>query len=135
MKYNKLICFMVYVINPMIIGTIIYLISRSNSIFFLKILNLKLTKVEITHWVKYNLVDGLWAFSISALIQIIWNWRLNVQSILWNFAVVIIALYLEFYFGTFDFVDLIFLSLGLFLPILISLYNTIKNKNHEQEFI
>jgi hypothetical protein len=126
---------MVYVINPMIIGTIIYLISRSNSIFFLKILNLKLTKVEITHWVKYNLVDGLWAFSISALIQIIWNWRLNVQSILWNFAVVIIALYLEFYFGTFDFVDLIFLSLGLFLPILISLYNTIKNKNHEQEFI
>ena len=93
MKQKKNIEILIYVLFPMIIGIIIYLTSRSNSIIFLKFLNLSFKKIDFAHWIKYNLVDGLWAFSISMLIQIIWDWKLNLQSLFWLIVVFLISIF------------------------------------------
>jgi hypothetical protein len=135
MKQKKNIEILIYVLFPMIIGIIIYLTSRSNSIIFLKFLNLSFKKIDFAHWIKYNLVDGLWAFSISMLIQIIWDWKLNLQSLFWLIVVFLISIFLEFKIGTFDIKDLIFIILGLFIPFVLTLLININNNNYEQKII
>lgn len=135
MKQKKNIEILIYVLFPMIIGLIIYLTSRSNSIIFLKFLNLNFKKIDFAEWIKYNLIDGLWAFSISMLIQIIWDWKLNLQSIFWLILTFHISIFLELKIGTFDIKDLIFIVLGLFIPFVLSLLININNNNYEQKII
>lgn len=119
---------MIYVLVPMIIGTIIYLTSRSNSIIFLKLINFEYGKIHLFEWIKYNLVDGLWALSISMLTQIIWEWKLNLQSIFWIIIIFFISIFLEFKIGTFDIKDLVFINLGLLIPFVYTIIINIKIK-------
>lgn len=123
-----------WVILPMIAGAFIYLFSRNNSIFFIgwsrQILSLNFEKIELPFFVKYNLVDGIWTFSLTSLILIIWDWKIS-KIKFWIFLVLFLTIFLETKFGTFDYLDLVISLFGILTPILYTLTN--KFKFYEQK--
>lgn len=125
-----------WVVLPMIAGAIIYLFSRSNSIFFIgwvnHFLNYSFEKIELPFFIKYNLVDGIWTFSLTSLILIIWDWDLY-KIKLWIILVILLTIFLEMKFGTFDYIDLLISLLGILSPILYTLINNFKFKFYEQK--
>ncbi|OPC54799.1 hypothetical protein [Elizabethkingia bruuniana] len=107
-----------YVLFPLFIGFIIYIISRIDKIYFLKFLELNITKVNLPYWIKYNLPDGLWSFSLTVLVLMIWDWRLTKNAYFWILIILFVSLILEIYFGTFDIFDVLFLIIGILSPFL-----------------
>lgn len=105
-----------YVFSPIFFGVLIYIFSRTNNIYALKFLNFNNKKIEIPDWVNYNLVDGIWSFSLTMLIIIIWDWQVNKNSILWILVILVLSLLMEIEFGTFDWMDVLFLIIGFLLP-------------------
>ena len=85
------------------------------------------------HWFLYSLPDGLWMFSYSCIILIIWKRKINKYSIIWLLILPILSILIEFlqYYdyvnGTFDILDIVFFIFGSLLPILIN--KKIKNRN------
>ncbi len=121
MSKKKLKELLFLVILPMILGLLIYILSRTNSIYFLKTINLKIDKLNFDYWIKYNLPDGLWAFSITSLILIIWNWKINFELLTWIIILTFCSILLELKFGTFDVFDIIFILIGILTPFIYTL--------------
>lgn len=111
------------VIIPLLIGAVIYVLSRERSIYFLRILPLYFEKISLPDWVRFNLPDGLWAFSFSSLISIVWKNSSQKSYYLWFIIISILSLLLEILYGTFDSKDIMFVLAGLLIPVLI------RNKN------
>jgi hypothetical protein len=111
------------VIIPLLTGALIYMLSRERSIYFLRILPLHFEKISLPDWVKFNLPDGLWAFSFSSLISIVWKNSSEKNYYLWLIIISILSLLLEILYGTFDSKDILFVLAGLLIPVLI------RNKN------
>lgn len=113
---------------PLLLGGIIYYFSRPNSIYFLnwtnKILNFEPPKFNFPNWITYNLPDGLWVFALTNLLLIIWNYKINRQTISWISIPLILGVGLEFSYGTFDLLDLTFIIVGATIPILFNLKNS-----------
>src|ERR1700750_1456974 len=116
---------------PVILGGIIYIAFRSDQLLLfnwlssidgVRKLNNYGNTILVFHWFKYSLPDGLWLYSYTSLMLEIWRYRINEQSLFWIFSLPFIALSSEFLQlfkvipGTFDFLDLIFYSLGIVLP-------------------
>lgn len=117
-------------INPFLVfllGVIIYLLFRSESIRFFDYLTyvkldkpisnirsfmLPLTKF-IPDWIIYSLPDGLWLLSFSLIISEIWNKKDNLHFWFWillfPFTAIIWELGQAFHVfsGTFDWIDVI----------------------------
>ena len=129
-------------------GGVIYIAFRSSSIILFKWLydipviddfvkNLRIStlpyKEYIPDWFLYSLPDGLWMFSYSCIILIIWKRVINKYSLIWLLILPILSILIEFlqyydYFnGTFDVLDIVFFIFGSLLPILIN--KKIKNRN------
>ena len=129
-------------------GGVIYIAFRSSSITLFKWLydipviddfvkNLRIStlpyKEYIPDWFLYSLPDGLWMFSYSCIILIIWKRVINKYSLIWLLILPILSILIEFlqyydYFnGTFDVLDIVFFIFGSLLPILIN--KKIKNRN------
>lgn len=132
MPYKRTLNIIFLIIIPLLSGGIIYLIGRDNSIYFKKLLGISFEQKQLDSWIKFNLPDGLWAFSLSSTLCMIWKWKYSKNYLIWLIIISIIALSFEIFFGTFDFIDIIFILVGIFIPLT---YIEYKRNNYEQKTI
>lgn len=115
---------------PLILGGFIYIIFRTETLImfhWFKYLNFSdeiniIKNIKSVHyfpnWFIYNLPDGLWIFSYTAISLEIWKHSITRQNIFWIFSIPIITVLSEFLQlfkmipGTFDFLDVTFYILG-----------------------
>ena len=125
-------------ILPLMIGGLIYLAFRSDTLLMFKWANamsldssiiflreLNLSNNLLPEWFLYSLPDGLWMFSYISLTLLVWGNKITMQNVFWIFIIPIIAIFseigqaLQFIPGTYDTTDLIFYGLGTILPLII----------------
>lgn len=120
---------------PVLLGGLIYLTYRADTLLmfiwfkyigltgfinFLRTDNL-LQNLTIPNWVKFSLPDALWLFSFTYSILLLWDFKLNRQSVIWIFLAPTVGLFSELgqlvgaIRGTFDNVDLLLLLLATIL--------------------
>ena len=127
-------------ILSILFGGVIYIAFRSSSIILFKwidyialidpVENLRIVtlpyKEYLPDWFLYSLPDGLWMFSYSCVVLVIWKREITKYSLLWWLSLPMIAVFcevLQYYHyinGTFDIIDIIFFIFGSLLPILIN---------------
>lgn len=126
-------------ILPVIVGGLIYLTYRTDSLLmfgwfnniglsdtvdFLRS-NQHLQNLSIPNWIKFSLPDALWLFSFNYVLLTLWNFNLNRQSAFWLFLAPTIGLFSEIgqligvVPGTFDLVDLLLLLIATLIPFLL----------------
>lgn len=123
-------------ILPIFLGGLIYLTYRVDSLLmfnWFKIIGLTdlvnflrtddlLQNLTIPNWVKFSLPDALWLFSFTYIILLLWDFKINKQSVFWIFIAPTVGLFSEIgqligiIPGTFDKVDLLLLILSTALP-------------------
>jgi hypothetical protein len=122
------------VATPLIFGGLIYIFLRSQSLRMFNWLDLIGIKTSILNyrsffyplknhlplWFYFSLPDGLWIYSFSSALLIYWNndFKKVKYWLLIPFTSGILIEILQgfkFFRGTFDFLDLLFSALGLFL--------------------
>ena len=143
----KIKMFLIHVLIPLILGGFLYVTFRSKSLRMFnwfesiglnsKISNLRECFSSIKHnlpsWVYFSLPDALWVYSFTSTILIIWACELTYWLIIPFATGVVVELLQGFLFiGTFDWIDLIFSTVGFFLSILSINYKN--KKNHVQVF-
>lgn len=123
------------VIIPLLIGGVIYILFRSDSLvmfswfesfgvekIILAFRQLNYGQSNLPNWAIFSLPDALWVFSFTNLMLIIWRDIFSSQSILWIFIAPIIGIVsevgqgLHFIRGTFDATDLILILIASTLP-------------------
>lgn len=123
------------IVLPMLTGLLIYLSTRSESIFLNQwIATLNQGKVLaffqnlipgnlLPQWIKFSLPDALWMLSLTTLVLFIWDFKLHKKSMLWVLATIFCGIAMEifqwfgFIRGTFDVLDLLFLVIAASIPI------------------
>jgi len=119
--------YLFHVAIPLFVGFMIYLLSRANDIIAYKWIPIQFSFKKLSwlpYWVKYNLPDGLWLYALTTLMILLWKRKINIHSSGWIFSGFIIAVITEFgqkygYVpGTFDWMDLVFYLIAMFLAIL-----------------
>lgn len=136
-KINQIKYIIAWVIMPLTFGGLIYITSRPKSLLMFKWFNsLNIARItnairaEFMHlnypyWVKYNLPDFLWVFSLTSLLLIIWNKQIRRENIYYIILPLCIGLLTEIgqfahiLTGTFDIFDIIFYILGGIVSVLI----------------
>lgn len=133
------------------LGTLIYLLFRVSTLNIFSWLNIfnidfsnsllrkfTLSKANVfPDWFLFSLPDGLWIFSYVNLMLLVWNFKINFQSIIWISIIPLVAIISEvgqslgMIRGTFDFSDLLFYILGFILPIIFS-HKNLKLKYYEK---
>lgn len=128
--------YLVHVIFPIFLGIIIYFFYRTEDLNIYNWLHLQsVSRISYVcpNWLKYNLPDGLWIYSLTTMMIFIWKKKLHLHSLGWIFSGLIFAIVIEFgqkfgiIIGTFDWMDLTFYIIAFILSCfhLIS-YNKIK---------
>jgi len=127
-------------ILSILFGGVIYIAFRSSSIILFKwidyivlidpVENLRIVtlpyKEYLPDWFLYSLPDGLWMFSYSCIVLVIWKRKITKYSLLWLLSLPMISIlfevlqYYDYFNGTFDIIDIIFYIFGAVLPILIN---------------
>ena len=127
-------------ILSILFGGVIYIAFRSSSIILFKwidyivlidpVENLRIVtlpyKEYLPDWFLYSLPDGLWMFSYSCIVLVIWERKITKYSLLWLLSLPMISIlfevlqYYDYFNGTFDIIDIIFYIFGSLLPILIN---------------
>jgi len=133
---------------PIIVGGLIYLLTRPDSLLmfdWLKKIGLAeniaiiRSKLKINdllqNWIIYNSPAWIWTFSLTVLLGIIWNYKINKDSLI----ILLIPSFLGILFeilqktklinGTFDFIDLFLYLIGGISGLLI-----IKSINYKHKF-
>jgi len=144
---NRTILVIVNVILPLVLGGLIYISFRSvNLIMFgwfdsigihgliYKIRELLTPfKRNIPKWIYFSLPDGLWVYSFSSVLILIWRDKLKV-AIAWlmipftSGCLVELAQFIKIFPGTFDVMDLIMTLSGITLSLLILKHKRIEKK-------
>lgn len=82
-----------------------------------------LQSLTIPNWVKFNLPDALWMFSLNYVVLALWNFSVNRQSAFWLLLTPTVGFAYEIgqlvglVPGTFDIVDLFLLLIASLLPL------------------
>lgn len=111
-----------HVILPLFAGGLIYVLFRSSDIMmfrwiehlglsqFIDSLRLEFSRIKnwIPSWIYFSLPDGLWVYSFTSVLLLIWNGRINILVVLPLLLAALIEIGQRFrwYPGTFDIVDL-----------------------------
>ena len=134
---------LVHVISPLLLGGILYVVFRTKSLkmfsWFDSIgFNTQISflreyfspiKSWLPSWVYFSLPDGLWVYSFTSIILLIWEGEINYWLIIPFTTGILVEVMQGFSFiGTFDWIDFIFSIFGFFISIII----INKNKNHAQ---
>jgi len=137
-----------FVLTPIIIGGLIYLLTRSDSLLMfdwlkkiglaenITIIRSKLRINDLLqNWIIYNSPAWIWTFSLTVLLGIIWNYKINKESL----TILLIPSFLgvlseilqqtEIINGTYDFIDLFLYLFGGISGLLI-----IKSINYKHKF-
>jgi hypothetical protein len=109
--------FLIYLLlRPVEIPIVSYLISKAPIIGRLR---KEIGRFRIPAWIIYNLPDAIWAYSFVLIMTTIWGSKKRKENILWILLTIIISIGYEvgqlfnIVPGTFDFLDLIFIILGI----------------------
>ena len=135
MSNNKKVA---HVIIPILIGSFIYLIYRSETLIMFDWFNalgvsdlistirkFPLFDAQIPLWIKYSLPDGLWVYSLTSLMIIIWKDVNSKSKYYWITSSIIIAIiieigqYFKFIPGTYDSIDIFLCLIAFSLSFLI----------------
>jgi hypothetical protein len=150
MRRDKIIkiC-IIHVFCPLIIGGVIYISFRSMSLRFfdyLDTLGIKTAvsfirnilhpfKNELPTWTYFSLPDGLWVYSFSSALIILWGDQFNfgkywlIIPLLFG-AFIELAQKIKIFPGTFDIIDFTFSIVALVLSIIILKPKIQKNEKH-----
>ena len=123
---------------PLFLGGILYISFRSRTLKMFnwfeyigienKILSIRELffplKIYLPQWVYYSLPDGLWVYSFTSAILIVWNNQFKIAKYwlvipVFTGAIIEIAQGLKLFRGTFDILDLTFTIVALLLSIII----------------
>lgn len=111
----------------MVVGILVYALIKPSEAIAIKyfinrspLLEIRtiLTSYEYPKWVLYNLSDFLWAYSYSTFIFGAWIGSKTIESLIWISTIPILTFgyeicqYWNFIPGTFDFLDLTFIFIG-----------------------
>ena len=125
------------IILPLILGGLIYILFRSDSLLMFQWFDYIGLQQSITtarqsfghiylpSWIIYSLPDALWIFSFISIMLTIWRDKFTRQSIFWIFIAPTIGILSEigqaFHFirGTFDIIDLTLILIASTIPFLI----------------
>jgi len=137
-RLNKYFYILINVILPIFFGLLIYIIYRSQELLIFNWVNqlglagyLHYLRKELflsssaPFWFKYNLPDGLWIYSFTSFMIFIWKNEINKKKYLWFFLCPILASFseflqfLDFFPGTYDFMDIVFYMIFGSLPIVL----------------
>ena len=107
---------------PLIIGCGIYVLLRKSSVFYIENwIPYNLPNIKIVEFIKYNLPDGLWLYSLTSCMISLWGNELNRQSIIWICSIPILGFLTEIlqanylFQGTYDTNDVIAYGVASFL--------------------
>ena len=133
-----------HIIIPMLIGGFIYILFREDNLLMFNWFNslgmknlidffqeYTLSKNLIPNWIKFSLPDGIWIYSLTSLMLIIWYKDSNKTKYIWLLIGPILGISAELgqliniVPGTFDNTDLIFCLIGSITPFIF--FNHIKN--------
>lgn len=119
-------------VASLILGSSIYLFSRntSNIVYHISDRMEVSSQVEairdlvpaLPSWFVNSLPDGLWMFSLSTFILVIWKFQRSLQAIAWILTTLVIGVIMEFFQalnilpGQFDWCDLVFIFFAAALP-------------------
>ena len=84
-----------------------------------------LSSIHLPAWFIYSLPDGLWMFSFVLFMMAVWDFRFSGTAKIWILTSVCLGLSFEICqafikgMGAFDWMDMIFLSAGAFIPVLL----------------
>lgn len=122
----------------LILGSSIYLFGRGTSNFLYQIAVYAGFRTEVDYlrefvpalpsWLVYSLPDGLWMFSFSILILLIWDFKRTPEAITWIILALAIGIFLEVFQvfamlgGRFDWRDLAFIFFAAVLPLSLTHY-------------
>ncbi len=120
-----------FVIIPIFAGGLIYILTRPDSLlmfdWFKKIgLGENIAKLRLeqnikdllNNWIIYNFPAWIWTFSLTVLLGIIWNYKINKESLMILLIPLILGISSEIFQkaelinGTFDFIDLLLYIIG-----------------------
>ena len=104
-----------FVFIPLVLGALIYSVARDESIYFLQFFRLNFSKINLPYWIQYHLPDGLWAFAFSSLVAIVWQEVRSKEYYTWFAVLILVSVVLEVFYGTFDWIDLVFILGGIAL--------------------
>lgn len=118
----------------MLIGGLIYLLARPSEAVaikylievlpFLSVIREITVSLSYPDWFLYNLSDLLWSYSYSMVVLGLWIEEKTLESFLWICTIPVLTIGYEasqhwsFIPGTFDFLDLEFISLGIFFSLI-----------------
>lgn len=138
--------FLIHVLIPIIVGGCIYLFFRSDSLImfkWLKFLGLSniisiarewVANFNLFDWVLYSLPDGLWVYSFTSCLIILWNENKGYQFLFLFIPVLLgpgveILQFFKLFKGTFDMIDLTVTTVAFILSLLIHLkFNQYENQ-------
>ncbi len=148
-KNTNIKMILIHVISPLIIGGILYVVFRTKSlrmfgwfefigfnseISFLREYVSPL-KSWLPSWVYFSLPDGLWVYSFTSIILILWAGKINYWLIIPFITGVLVEILQGFTFiGTFDYLDLAFSILGISTSILIINRKYKQNEKQKQVY-
>ena len=127
-------------IVSIVFGGIIYTGFRSSSIILFNwieyiglinlVENLRIFTLEykdsLPLWFLYSLPDGLWMFSYSCIVLVIWRMEVTKYSLLCILSLLMFSIifeilqYYQYVNGTFDIIDIIFFIFGGLFPLYIN---------------
>ena len=128
-----------HIILPLVIGGIIYILFRSDTILLNRIFGLKIianidSLNPIAKILIFSFPNALWTYSLTSLLIVIWKGSLKIEAIKWYFVGILFPILIEFgqlagfIIGTFDYFDLIFIVVAFIFSIYILLfYNPLKS--------
>jgi len=127
--------FIIHVIFPMLIGGLIYILFREQNLLMFNwfstlgldslisyLRNRVLFANIIPIWFKYSVPDGIWIYSLTSLMLIIWYEDFNKSKYFWVLIGPLLGLSVEFgqliniIPGTYDNTDIIFCILASIIP-------------------
>lgn len=147
-EMKRLINILIFVVLPISIGGLIYIISRSKSLKIFKwfekvnmsnevaLIRDQFSIFKLPNWIRYNLPDLLWVFSFTSLLFLIWNMKISKESIVYLVIPMGLGIISELgqlfsiVNGTFDKLDLFFYLLGGLFSIYI--ISKLKSNNNEK---
>ncbi len=148
-KNTNIKMILIHVISPLIIGGILYVVFRTKSLRMFGWIEIIGFNSEISFlreyvsplkswlpsWVYFSLPDGLWVYSFSSIILILWAGKINYWLIIPFITGVLVEILQGFTFiGTFDYLDLAFSILGISTSILIINRKYKQNEKQKQVY-
>lgn len=131
MKKNYTKHIILFVALPILIGGLIYIFTRPDSLLMFDWFNQigigeNIAKLRhetdlnkfLSNWIIYNSPAWIWTFSLTVLLGVIWNYRINGESIIVLLIPLLLGVLSEIsqkigvINGTYDFVDMIFYIIG-----------------------